>query len=140
AVGVGQHLADIEQLQRATGTVLGVGHLQDALEVERHDGDAIERRLPDLLPVDFWIGGLCPAETRARQSGDASGGRAEEFSSVHLALLTALLAVVGRVLLRQREGDRADRRVRIELSLAAAASAAATAATGRGNQDEVLPP
>ena len=90
AVGVGQHLADIEQLQRSIRAVLGVGHLQDALEVERHDGDAIQRRLPDLLPVDLRIHGLRrPPEPGGRERCDAGGG-AEEFSSVHLTLLLSV--------------------------------------------------
>jgi hypothetical protein len=89
AVGVGDHLADIEQLQRASRAVLRVGHFQDALEVERHDRDAIERRLPDLLPVDFRIDRLRgPSEPGGRERRDAgSGGGAEEFPSIHFALL-----------------------------------------------------
>jgi hypothetical protein len=81
AVLVRNHLGHVEQLERAVRVVLDVGHLQDVLKIQRHDRDAIERRLLDLGSLRS-----CPGRRWSRSGGN--GGAHEKFATVHRLLLT----------------------------------------------------
>src|SRR3954447_21825053 len=80
AVLVGNHLGNVEQLESTVRVVVDIRNLQDVLKVQRHDRNAIERRLFGILR---W---LRPCRTAACGCGHGGGGQ-EKFTPFHSTLL-----------------------------------------------------
>ena len=79
AVAVREHLPDVEELERALRAVLHVGYFQNPLEVQRHDRDAIQRGLLDLVGLTRT---LRPSGAKARDTGGC-GGTHQKLSTLH---------------------------------------------------------
>src|ERR1700752_610344 len=77
-VAVREHLSNVEELERALRAALLVGHFQNPLEVQRHDGDAIQRGLLDLGLTCT----LRPSGAKARDAGGC-GSTHQKLSTLH---------------------------------------------------------
>src|SRR5262245_40265984 len=78
AVAVGEHLPNVEELERAVRAVWYIGHLKHALEVQRHNGDAIKRGLLDVGLTRT----LRPSGAKARDAGGC-GSTHQKLSTLH---------------------------------------------------------